>query len=285
MLCRLKESLAVLESESELIYIAIPVHNEERTIGLLIWKIRRVMAEFRRDYEVIVLDDASTDETQATLERYRRRLPLRILRSETRLGYGASVEKLLREAVERSDYPKRDIVITLQGDFTQDPSNLVEMVKRIEGGADLVGGKSEFEKGELPFPMRFARSAARFLLGKTARKAPVSDPLDSLRAYRIVVLKKALRELPEGEKLVGNEGWGANLELLVKTAPHARRIEESAYKAKSFERPRETRFRPIPYLKTVLPLRGSKWPPPPGPTPARTANSPGGPPSEKATAP
>jgi hypothetical protein len=159
------------------------------------------------------------------------------------------------------------------------------MVKRIEGGADLVGGKTIVEKGELPFPVRFIRGAARFLLGRTARKAPVSDPLSSFRAYRVVVLKKAMREVPEGRPFLTADGWGANLELLVKTAPHARRIEESAYKMKAFERPRESRFQPIPYLKTVLPLRGSKWPPPPAPTPPRAATPPEESPSERATVP
>jgi glycosyltransferase involved in cell wall biosynthesis len=267
------------------IFIAIPVHNEERTIGLLIWKVRQVMGGFRRDYEVIVLDDGSTDGTQATLERYRRRLPLRILRSDTHKGYAGTVEKLLREAVDRSEYPKRDIVITLQGDFTEDPAHLVDMVKRIEGGADLVGGKTIVDKELVPFPVRFVRGAARLLLGRTARKAPVSDPLSSFRAYRVVVLKKALREVPEGRTLLTAEGWGANLELLVKTAPHARRIEESAYSMKVFERPRESRFSPMPYLKTVLPMRGAKWPPPPAPPSARAANPPEESPSEKAMVP
>jgi hypothetical protein len=54
---------------------------------------------------------------------------------------------------------------------------------------------------------------------------------------------------------------------------------------KTFERPRQSRFRPVPYLKTVLPLRGTKWPPPPAQSPARAATPPEGPPSERATAP
>jgi len=267
------------------IYITIPVHNEERTVGLLIWKIRRVMAEFGRDYEVIVLDDGSTDETRETLERYRRRLPLRILRNETPAGYGAAVEQLIREAVDRSEYPKRDVVVTLQGDFTEDPASLVDMVKRIEGGADLVGGIAQREKEESPFPLRLVRGAARLLLGQTFRKAPVSDPLSGFRAYRVVVLKKALREVQEGRALLVTDGWGANLELLRKTAPHARRIEESLFRTKVFERPRVSRFRPLPYLKSVLPLRGTKWPPPPAPPTPRGTTPRQEAPSETMTAP
>jgi glycosyltransferase involved in cell wall biosynthesis len=79
------------------IHICIPVHDEAATIGILLWKIRKVMAEFGRDYEIVVLDDASTDGTAEVLERYRRVLPLRVERSGTRLGYGAATERLLRD--------------------------------------------------------------------------------------------------------------------------------------------------------------------------------------------
>ena len=47
-----------------MIYITIPVHDEESTVGVLLWKIRNVMGEFGRDYEILVCDDASTDGTR-----------------------------------------------------------------------------------------------------------------------------------------------------------------------------------------------------------------------------
>ena len=43
-----------------MIHICIPAHNEERTIGVLMWKIRKVMADFGRDYRILVLDDATS---------------------------------------------------------------------------------------------------------------------------------------------------------------------------------------------------------------------------------
>ena len=79
-----------------MIYVCIPAHNEGRTIGVLLWKIRKVMLEFARDYEVLVLDDASTDETQDVLARYQKALPVRVLREEQRVGYPRAVEHLLR---------------------------------------------------------------------------------------------------------------------------------------------------------------------------------------------
>ena len=74
-----------------MIYVCIPAHNEATTIGVLLWKVRKVLGEFRRDYRIVVHDDASSDDTAEVLQRYRRSLPLTILRSDTRIGYGKSV--------------------------------------------------------------------------------------------------------------------------------------------------------------------------------------------------
>ena len=74
-----------------MIYVCIPSHNEAGTLGPLLWKVRRVMREFGREFNLVVLDDGSTDDTQAVMERYRSKLPLTVLREEAPIGYGAAV--------------------------------------------------------------------------------------------------------------------------------------------------------------------------------------------------
>jgi glycosyltransferase involved in cell wall biosynthesis len=242
-----------------LIYITIPVHDEEKTIGVLLWKLRKVMAEFGRDYRILVLDDASIDGTASVAERYDPYVPMTLIRSRERLGHGRALERLLREAVESAPYPKRDVVVTLQGDFTEDPDDLVPLVKAIEGGADLVSGSLDAAREVPPFPVRFGRRLARLVLGRAARSAPVADPLAGLRAYRVVVLKKALRELAQGEPLVSGDGWCAHVELLARTAPHARRIEEVPYRVRYAHRERPSRFRVVPAVRGLVPLRRTAW--------------------------
>lgn len=243
-----------------MIYISIPAHNEARTLGILLWKIRKVLSEFGRDYEVVVLDDASTDDTAQVLAQYEKLLPLRVLREKTRLGYPAAMERLLRDAENRAPYPKRDVVVTLQADFTENPADLVPLVKAIEGGADVVAGTPDTRGKVLPRPLRVSRWLAPLVLGKAFRKAPVSDPLSGFRAYRVIVLRKIFRDESGDHPLRTTTGWGANLELLARAAPHARRIEETPYRIRLDARERESRFQPKGTLKELLSLRGTRWP-------------------------
>jgi len=49
------------------LYICIPAYNEAQTVGVLLWRIRKVFQEYSREYEILVFDDGSTDDTAETL--------------------------------------------------------------------------------------------------------------------------------------------------------------------------------------------------------------------------
>lgn len=239
-----------------MIYVCIPAHNEAPTIGVLLWKVRRVLGEFDRDYRLVVHDDASTDDTQAVLARYKRSVPLTVLESNERIGYSASVEKLLRHVVKEAPYPKRDCAVVLQGDFTEDPEDVVGLVRVLEGGADIVAGVMEEGHRPLPGRVRLVRALARTLLRGVVAGAPVSDPLSGLRAYRVIVLKKALRDRPVEQPLLESEGWASNVELLGRLAPHARRIAEAPLGLRYDLQQRESRFKPWRTFRDLARLRG-----------------------------
>lgn len=245
-----------------MIYICLPVHDEASTVGPLMWKLKKILTDpdFRRDFRFIVLDDGSSDGTHDVLQRYASSLPLTILRSEQPLGYGRAVDRLLREALDQTPYPKRDAAIVLQADFTEDPAFIVDLVKTIEGGADIVAGvRSELEE-PTPRNLRWARRAAPWVLGRAHRDAPVEDPLCGFRAYRLIVPKKALRD--DDRPLCGStEPWVANVEVLSRLVPHARRVEETPLALRYGLQARPSRFKAVRVLRELFRLRRDHlWP-------------------------
>lgn len=157
-----------------MIYVCIPSHNEAPTIGLLLWKIRQVFAGFPREYQLVVADDGSTDATAELLAPYARVLPLTVLRHERRLGYGRTVEELLRFAADRTDRPKRDCAILMHADFAHGPHYLPDLVRRVESGADLVVAEGSLS-GEPSRGRRVLRRFAPMLLRGRVRVPGVTD--------------------------------------------------------------------------------------------------------------
>lgn len=239
-----------------MIYICIPAHDEEATIGVLLWKIRRVMEEFPRDYELLVLDDGSTDATQEVLEPYGPVLPLTVLRNERPQGYAAALERLVREAVDRATHPRRDVVIPLQADFTESPDDVPALVRQVEGGADVVGTGIVDDAEAIPRGQRWTRLALSRLLPRRLRAGEGRDPLSGFRAYRVSVLKRALAEAGD-DPLLTRTGWAANAELLHAVLPHARRVEGVEVALRFDRRRRPSRFRPLPHLRETWRLARS----------------------------
>lgn len=205
-----------------MIYVCIPSYNEAETVGLVLWKIRKVFTEFGREYQLLVADDASTDRTAETLAAYAKVLPLTVVSHERRLGYAASVQDLLRVALERSDRPKRDCAVLMHADFSHGPEFVPDLVKQIDSGADLVVGEGQLE-GEPSHGLRLLRRWAPLLLRPSLRIQGVSDTVSGFVAVRLGSLRLALKD--GGRPLLVTDGWAANAEFMARLAPHARRIE------------------------------------------------------------
>jgi glycosyltransferase involved in cell wall biosynthesis len=205
-----------------MIYVCIPSYNEAPTIGLLLWKVRQVFAGFPREYQLLVLDDGSDDGTGEVLERYTRVLPLTVFRHQERLGYAASIEELLRHAVERTDRPKRDAAILMHADFAHGPNFIPDLVRRIESGADIVIAQSNL-KGEPSRAKRMVRRMAPVLLRGVVTVPGVTDVVSGFSIFRLIALRNAFRTQPP--PLLTTEGWAANAELYDRAARHARRLE------------------------------------------------------------
>ncbi|MEX2180897.1 MAG: glycosyltransferase family 2 protein, partial [Gemmatimonadaceae bacterium] len=231
-----------------MLYLCIPSHNEAPTIGVLLWRIRKVFQEYTREYEILVYDDASTDATREVLAPYAKALT--VLGARERVGYARAVRALLGEASARTSYPRRDAVVLLQADFTDQPEGIPDLVKRFEGGADIVVAEREWPAGTPERVRTLQRLAAwlpRLWPIRDAVSVPgVKDPWGTFRLMRIAVVRDLLRAAERSPAEPSDAPWQANLELLRAAAPHARRIETVTLSPRFDVRDRGTRRDPWP---------------------------------------
>ncbi len=254
-----------------MIYVCIPSYDEAPTVGLLLWKIRQVFAAFPREYQLLVLDDGSDDTTTEVLEPYARVLPLTVIRHPERRGYAASVETLLRKAVDLTDRPKRDAAILMHADFTHNPQTIPDLVRRIESGADLVVAEGRLE-GETSRARALVRRHASALLRGIVTVPGVRDLVSGFAAIRLVALRNAIRS--QSERLLVTDGWAANAELYWRAGRYSRRIEALTSLERHDLRSRPSRAEAWPTVAALWAarrtLRASPVPPgAPEPSPRR----------------
>lgn len=245
-----------------MLYICIPAYNEAETVGVLLWRIRKVFQEYSREYEVLVFNDGSTDSTTEILAPYADVMPLTVLGGPQHVGYDRALDALCRAAAARTRYPRRDAMITLQADFTDQPEHLPELVKRFEGGADLVVAERAVSAAA-PQAVRRMTWAAGWIARATRSVAGVADPFGSFRLYRISLIRDLVKDSGDAP-IVRGQGWAANLDLLRRAAPLARRVETITLEPRYDIRMRETRIKP--WADSIALFRAPR-----SPIPARSA--------------
>lgn len=221
------------------LFIGIPTYNEATTIGVLLWRLRTVLSDVSREYEVVVYDDASTDDTADVLAPYARVLPLTLLRGTKRLGTGGAVDAIVRHVARTTRYPRRDGLLLMQADFTDSPALVPEFLRRFEGGADLIIGERA-SAGDAPVPVRRLFTASRWVLRPFVGISDVRDLTSSFRLARIAVLRDLLKANGDAPVASG-DGWMAQADFLLRAAPHARRVETIPVTPTFGVRTRETR--------------------------------------------
>jgi hypothetical protein len=202
-----------------MIYVCTHVTNHATTVGLLLWKVRSVFTAFPREYHLLVSDGGSNDATREVLDLYQRVLPLTVVRGDGTRTYAGHIDLLLKEALRRTDRPRRDCAITIRADFSVRADALADFVRRIESGADLVVG--EALDGDRSLARRLVRRSAPWLLRPGVRVPGVRDFVSGCFAVRLSTLRACLKSR---DSLLNTEGWSANAELIARAAAEARQI-------------------------------------------------------------
>lgn len=117
-----------------LISVIIPAKNEAAHIGTTIEGIQREFERHRFDFEIVVVNDGSTDNMEAVLAEYAQKDPrVRLVRNQPPFGFGNAIKKGL-------DRFKGDIAIIAMADSSDDPQDMVRYVRKIQEGYDCCFG-------------------------------------------------------------------------------------------------------------------------------------------------
>jgi len=158
----------------------VPVYNEEENLRILIPEVTEVLQSLGTSYEMIFVDDGSTDGSRALLKRMIAQDPqIRLLGFRRNCGETAAGAAGLKEA-------RGKIVITMDADLQDDPTEIPSLIKRLNDGYDLVSGWKKVRRDPITktIPSRFFNFITRLLTG-----IRIHDFNCGLKAYRKDVVK------------------------------------------------------------------------------------------------
>jgi glycosyltransferase involved in cell wall biosynthesis len=114
--------------------IVVPVYNEVENVGPLYEAVTRVMADAGRSYELLLVDDGSTDGTvERAVELAARDARVRVVKFRRNFGQTAAMHAGLQLA-------SGDAIVTLDGDLQNDPADIPAMLAKLDEGYDVVHG-------------------------------------------------------------------------------------------------------------------------------------------------
>lgn len=112
------------------ISVIIPVYNEENNIAPLVQEIKTTLIPLKKTYEIIIVDDGSTD---GTLEQLMSLSSITIIRFRKNFGQTAALDAGIKHA-------QGDIIITIDGDGQNDPADIPRLIDKLSFGFDMVSG-------------------------------------------------------------------------------------------------------------------------------------------------
>ena len=162
--------------------IVVPLYNEIENVVLLYRSISSVLVELGSTFELIFVDDGSTDGTLAELRKIQQDDPsVRVIRFRRNFGQTAAMRVGIRAALG-------SVVVTMDGDLQNDHRDIPKLVDKVAEGYDLVIGWRKNRK-DPALSRTLPSRVANYLIGRITN-VRVHDSGCSLKAYRGDMIKK-----------------------------------------------------------------------------------------------
>jgi len=160
-----------MENEEKIdISVVVPVYNEEGNVAELHKKIVNACKSLDKSWEVIFVDDGSTDKTVTICEKL---TPLTLIEFRKNFGQTAAFDAGFKQS-------RGEIVITMDGDLQNDPADIPLLLDKMREGYDVVSGW-RFDRKDSFSKRFFSRTADK--LRKILLKDTIHDSGCSLKAY------------------------------------------------------------------------------------------------------
>lgn len=147
-----------------MISIIIPVHNEEGSISKLVHEIQKIAwHNYGKNWEVIIVDDASDDNTQKIISKLGR---VHVIRLLTQQGQSIALQRGVKKSIG-------DVIVTIDGDGQNDPRDIPKMVQKLQQGYDVVCGwrYDRQDSYNRRFSSRIAQIARKIVLSDSTQDA------------------------------------------------------------------------------------------------------------------
>jgi dolichol-phosphate mannosyltransferase len=206
---------ATTRTKAGTVYVVLPAYNEGENLPALLRKIETVFATNERKYQVIVVDDASTDNTAEIASRASFEIPLVLVQHRVNQNLPGALRTGFETAIKMADVD--DIIVTMDGDDTHPPGTIIPLIQKIGEGYDVMIA-SRFQPGSrvvgVP-PLRVLMAFGARMLFKTIMPiAGVRDYTCGYRAYRASVLRHSMEFY--GDQFVSEMGFSCMADVLLK---------------------------------------------------------------------
>lgn len=162
-----------------MISILIPFYNEVENIPILLARLKDELSKIGEEYQIIFIDDGSTDNSSDTIADQIDGQQIILIRHGRQLGKGKALNSGLKKSTG-------DIVVFMDADLQDDPTDLSKFISKIREGFDLVNGYRQKRQDNLIIKT-YSRLANSFL--NTFLKSPFSDINCGFKAFKRYVVE------------------------------------------------------------------------------------------------